>query len=95
MPSGDNRLGGERSDRLGDPARTGPTPPGERQALDRAVEQLGGLLRPRRPPGLDPLTRRLDALAHRRRSLAGSGGELDRARTRHRDDEVEPVEKRA
>src|SRR5205085_9157310 len=36
-----------------------------------------------------------DSVANRRGSLPRPAGELDRARSRHRDDEVEPVEERA
>ena len=72
-----------------------PAPSRERQALDRAIEKLGRLLRPLRP------RRRRAARARRStrwrtgvRRLARRSGELGRARPRHGDDEVEPVEER-
>ena len=52
-----------------------------------------GLLRPGGRPA-QRLARRVDAVAHRFRRLAGRAGELDGARPRHRDDEVEAVEQR-
>ena len=85
----------ERGDRLGHAPRTRPAAPRERQPFDRAVEQLGRLLRPGRARHVQPLARRSHAMPHRIGGLARRSGQLDRARPRHRDDEVEAVEERA
>src|SRR3954471_476868 len=73
------------------PPREGAPARGGRQRVDRPREQLvrGWGARRRRAR-----SRRDDAGTHGIGRLATCGGELDRTRPRHGDDEVEPVEER-
>ena len=85
----------ERCDRPRHARDTNASPTRQRQPLDSAVEQLGC---GRGPPCWRPveaLPGRKHPLAHGCRGLSRRSRELGRARSRHRDDEVEAVEQGA
>src|SRR5579859_4510658 len=63
--------------------------------VDRVPEQLARLGVARRRTGVEQLPRRDDARADGLRALTWRRCKLDSAHTRHRDDEIEPVEERA
>jgi hypothetical protein len=83
---------GEGGHGLGDATRPRAPPTRKRQPFDRAIEELCRLRRPAVPPGLDAGTSLDDASANGRGRLGRPGRELVRARTRHRNDEVEAIE---
>ena len=66
---------------------------GRRSTARSSSSEDADVRRNGRPPSL--LSRSDDADAHGLRALAGRGCQLGRARARHRDDEVEPVEEGA
>ena len=91
-----DRVGsGERGDRRRDARDTRTSASRERQLLDGPREQRIGLLVSARSPRGESRARRSDPLADRSGSLALPCGELDRARARDHDHEVETIEQRA
>jgi len=85
----------ERGDRSRDARDAGAPPTGERQALDRSRQERVGLRGPPEGSLVQTLASCRDALPNGCRRLADGGGELDCARSRRRDDEVEAIEQRA
>ena len=85
----------ERGDRRGDTRDTRATAARERQPLDRPRQQLVGCRRSLRPPLAQSPARTEHPLADGGRTFARRPGQVGRARTRHRQEQVEAVEQRA
>ena len=85
---------GQRGDRLRHPCHPGAAAAGQRQPLDRTREELVGLRGAPRHFRAQPLARPAHSLAHARGCLRGPGSQLDAARPRHGDDEIEAIEQR-
>src|SRR5438876_71110 len=90
-PAGVSKIAPSALGKWGD---AGPPAPGEREPLHGAGEQLVGFGVPSRNLGTKPLACPTHALSHRRGRFGGTCGQLETARTRDGDDEVESVEQR-
>ena len=84
----------ERRDGTGDPRHTGASPARERYTIDSAIEELRCRFgAPKHVAVAQALTGGDDAASDRRRGLSGWRCELLRTRPRHRDHQIEAIEK--